>query len=89
MTPDYYDVSTCIEEKDYKSAALKQSWVKLGVAFPGRDGRINIKLQAQPLGGFKDGMALVLFPKTKTAARAATLPSRTGLSTEIDDDIPF
>lgn len=59
---DYYDV--CWP----KTVNGKTFWSKLGVAFPGKDGRINLKLELFPTG-FQDrageDIQIILFPKQK------------------------
>lgn len=60
--PAYYDVSyeKRVPEQD---GVTRLYWIKIGRAFPGKDGKISIRLDAMPLPGW-DG-SLVLFPKEK------------------------
>jgi hypothetical protein len=39
------------------------NWVKVGVAFENKNGRIQVRLDAQPIPRFWPDQTLVLFPK--------------------------
>jgi hypothetical protein len=62
--PKQYDVSYLKQEPaPLTSTKPVTNWVKVSVAFENKNGRIQVRLDAQPIPRFWPDQTLVLFPK--------------------------
>jgi len=83
-----HDVVATVGKYKDQSGAEKKRYLTVGAAFTDEQGRINIKLEAAPVGPEWSGW-LSLYPVAKRQEPRQQSQSRAAAQDDDGDDIPF